>query len=201
VVLFLWDCLIFLIPNSTFLIRTLSWAAIMKNNNSDLTTTISKPIIGVMGGAQVSEEVYRMAYELGVLIAEQGWILLNGGRDAGVMRASAQGAKSKGGLTIGVLPGASKHEANPFIDIPIVTNLGDARNLINVLSSDIVVACPGSAGTISEVAMALKNNKAVILLKFPLITAFQTYADRGQLFYAESPSECITKIENLLESF
>ena len=157
-----------------------------------------RPIIGVMGGASVSEEVYRMAYELGALIAEQGWILLNGGRDAGVMRASAEGAKSRGGMTIGILPGASKAQANPFIDIPVVTNLSDARNLINVLTSDVVVACPGSAGTITEVAMALKNGKSVILLKFDLRAVLREYERSGLLRYVETPRECVREIRRLL---
>ncbi len=157
-----------------------------------------KPIIGVMGGSQVESEVKEMAYELGALIAEQGWILLNGGRDAGVMRASAEGAKSKGGMTIGILPGDSAKDANPFIDIPIVTNLADARNLVNVLSSDVVVACQGSAGTISEVALALKNNKPVILLSFDLGLAFREFSLRGQLHSAQTPAECIAKIQEIL---
>ena len=157
-----------------------------------------RPIIGVMGGASVSEEVYRMAYELGALIAEQGWILLNGGRDAGVMRASAEGAKSRGGMTIGILPGASKAQANPFIDIPVVTNLSDARNLINVLTSDVVVVCPGSAGTITEVAMALKNGKNVLLLKFDLRAVLREYERSGLLRYVETPRECVREIKRLL---
>ncbi len=157
-----------------------------------------KPIIGVMGGALVSQEVYDMAFELGRLIAQNGWILLNGGRDAGVMRASAKGAKREGGMTIGVLPGDSKDQANPFIDIPIVTHMSDARNLINVLSSDIVVACPGSAGTITEVALALKNEKIVILLNFSLGSLFKDFQLQGQLFEEMSPSACVTRIKSLL---
>ena len=157
-----------------------------------------KPIIGVMGGALVSQEVYDMAFELGRLIAQNGWILLNGGRDAGVMRASAEGAKREGGMTIGVLPGDSKDQANSFIDIPIVTNMSDARNLINVLSSDIVVACPGSTGTFTEVAMALKNEKIVILLNFSLGSLFKDMKLDGQLFEETSPSACVTRIKSLL---
>lgn len=153
--------------------------------------TLRKPIIGVMGGASVSDSVYDVAFKLGQLVAQQGWVLLNGGRDAGVMRASAQGAKSQGGTTIGILPGNNAFQANPFIDIPIVTNLSDARNLINVLSSDIIVACPGSAGTISEIALALKNEKKVILLKFDVLNMFKEYKEQGLLFYAETPGECL----------
>jgi len=153
-----------------------------------------------MGGANVSKAVEKTAFELGALIAENGWILLNGGRNAGVMRASAQGAKSKGGLTIGILPGSSKFEANPFIDIPIVTNIADARNLINVLSSDVVVACHGSAGTISEIALAVKNLKPVILLNFDPGSGFAEYTKNGLLLSADSPVQCIEKIKDILSS-
>ena len=155
-------------------------------------------IIGVMGGADVSVETEQLAFELGALIAENGWTLLNGGRNAGVMRASAKGAKLKGGLTIGILPTGNKKDANPFIDIPIVTNLSDARNLVNVLSSDVVIACPGSAGTITEVAMALKNNKLVVLLNFDLRLVFQEYVKNGLLKYTDSPAECIKIIKQIL---
>lgn len=158
-----------------------------------------RPIIGVMGGADVSDLDYQLAYELGALIAENGWILLNGGRDAGVMRASAEGAKSRGGTTIGILPTASKNDANPFIDIPIVTNLADARNLINVLSSDVVVACPGSAGTLSEVALALKNNRTVILLRLDVGRAFEKYRDSGALIEAGDVQECVRIILQLVD--
>ncbi|MBN1561399.1 TIGR00725 family protein [candidate division KSB1 bacterium] len=154
-------------------------------------------IIGVMGGATVSDLDYQLAYELGALVAERGWILLNGGRDAGVMRASAEGAKSRGGTTIGILPTASKADANPFIDIAIVTNLADARNLINVLTSDVVVACQGSAGTLSEVALALKNGKTVFLLRLDVGSAFQEYRQKGRLIDVSTAQECVDKIAGL----
>ncbi len=157
-----------------------------------------RPIIGVMGGANVSDLDYQLAYELGVLVAENGWILLNGGRDAGVMRASAEGAKRGGGTTIGILPSASKEDANPFIDIPIVTNLADARNLINVLSSDVVVACAGSAGTVSEVALALKNKKPVILLRLDVGHTFEEYQKTGALMSAGTAQECARMISQLV---
>lgn len=158
-----------------------------------------RPIIGVMGGAAVSDLDYQLAFELGALIAERGWILLNGGRDAGIMRASAEGAKSRGGTTIGILPTASKGDANPFIDIPILTNLADARNLINVLTSDVVVACPGSAGTMSEVALALKNGKTVFLLRLDIGAAFQEYRQKGQLIEIRTAQECVDMLAALLE--
>jgi uncharacterized protein (TIGR00725 family) len=159
-----------------------------------------RPIIGVMGGARVSREVYNSALHLGELIAKNGWLLLNGGRNAGVMRAATEGAKRKGGTTIGILPGNDAAESNPFIDIPIVTNMGDARNVINVLTSDVVVACPGSAGTISEIALALKNYKHVILLGWSLAPLFEEERSAGQLLEAQTAEQCVALISRLLKT-
>ncbi len=123
-----------------------------------------KIVVGVMGGGSASAEVVDAAYRLGTLIARQGWVLLNGGRVAGVMDASARGARAEQGLTVGILPGRDLEGMSDAIDIPIVTGMGDGRNSINVLSSDVVIACAGGAGTLSEVALALKSGRDVILL-------------------------------------
>ncbi len=104
------------------------------------------------------------AYQLGKLIAQQGWGLLTGGRQAGVMNAASQGAKAAGGLTIGILPDNNTDRVSEAVDIAIVTGMGNARNNINVLSSDAIVACGMGVGTASEIALALKNGKKVILL-------------------------------------
>lgn len=104
------------------------------------------------------------AYKLGRTIAQQGWILLTGGRKAGVMDAASQGAKSVDGLTIGILPGKDDGGISEAVDIAIFTDMGNARNNINVLSSDVIIACGIGAGTVSEIALALKSHKKVILL-------------------------------------
>ncbi|MDZ7316461.1 MAG: TIGR00725 family protein [candidate division KSB1 bacterium] len=158
-----------------------------------------KFVIGVMGGAQVSRQDYDQARQLGELIAEQGWILLNGGRDAGVMRASAEGAKRRGGLTLGILPGPDADEANPFIDIAVATGMGSARNVINVLSSDVIVACRGGAGTISEIALALKSGKTVILLGWSTAPLFAQEAEEGRLVTVETPQACIETIRRMVK--
>jgi uncharacterized protein (TIGR00725 family) len=157
-----------------------------------------KTVIGVMGGADVPADVIDVAYALGAAIAAKGWILLNGGRDAGVMRASSRGAKSENGEVIGVLQGGSKADANPYVDIAIATGMGDARNLINVLSSDVVIACRGSAGTFSEIALALKNGKPVVLCRFDCRAIFDSYVRSGLLVYADSVYECIRHVEKML---
>ncbi|MEM2345413.1 MAG: TIGR00725 family protein [Archaeoglobaceae archaeon] len=123
--------------------------------------------IGVIGSGFCNEETYKLAYRVGELIAEKGCILINGGL-GGVMEASAKGAKSKGGITVGVLP-RGVEEANPYIDIKIATNMGHARNMIIVHSSDALISIGGEYGTISEIAIALKERKRVASLKPPVI--------------------------------
>ena len=150
-----------------------------------------KPVIGVMGGADVDARVADMAERLGTLIAQRGWVLLNGGRNAGVMAASARGAAAAGGTVIGILPGMNREGSSPDLDFAIVTGLGDGRNLVNVLSSDVVIACPGSAGTLSEVALALKNGKRVISLGFDPGPSVDSYRRSGSLTSAGSPEDAI----------
>jgi uncharacterized protein (TIGR00725 family) len=121
------------------------------------------PIVAVVGagdctGRPQEEEV---AEAVGHALAEAGAILICGGR-GGVMAAACRGAKSAGGLTIGVLPGNSAAEANPYVDIPIVTGMGEARNVIIVRTSHAVIAVGGEFGTLSEVAFALKLGRPVI---------------------------------------
>jgi len=151
-----------------------------------------------MGGGTANESDEQDAYTLGALIANQGWILLNGGRESGVMKASAKGASDQGGLTIGILPGSNPQEASQYIRIPIVTGLGNARNCINVLSSDVVVACPGGMGTLSEIALALKCGKPVILLNYEKDKGFEAFQHAGNLWYAGSPQEVIDIIQEFI---
>jgi hypothetical protein len=150
-----------------------------------------RTVIGVMGGAVANDSVTANAYEVGRLIAEQGWVLLNGGRDVGVMAASAMGASEAGGFVIGILPGENSSAASPYVDVAIPTGMGDARNVINVLASDAVIALPGGAGTVSEVELALKSGRSVIALDFELGTAFDQYYAKGLLIDARTPHDAI----------
>ncbi len=152
------------------------------------------------GGEIVSPGDYEVARHLGALIAKEGWILLNGGRASGIMGASARGAKENGGLTIGILPGTDPDWASEYIDIPILTGIGLARNYVNVLSSAVVVALPGRTGTISEIALALNIGKKVISLNFDLGPLFERYEENKQLIYAKQPEEVVDLIKKLLES-
>jgi len=158
-----------------------------------------RTIIGVMGGAFVDEAVASSAYELGRLVAENGWVLLNGGRDAGVMRASARGAGDAGGLVVGILPSDDTKGVAPWVDVAIPTGMGDARNAINVLASHVVVALAGGPGTVSEIALALKSGRNVVLLGFPLGVPFDSFYESGQLVDAETPHEAIDCVARFLE--
>ncbi|HDS08968.1 MAG TPA: TIGR00725 family protein [Firmicutes bacterium] len=117
--------------------------------------------IGVIGGSVCREDAAETAYQVGKKIAEMGAVLISGGL-TGIMEYSAKGAKEAGGLTVGILPGGNEKTANKFIDIPIVTDMGHARNIIVVRSSDIIIAIEGSLGTLSEIALGLKIGKPII---------------------------------------
>lgn len=121
-------------------------------------------------GENASPEENEIAFELGKAVAEKGWIVLTGGRSFGVMDAAMRGAHEGNGLTIGILPNDNSANASDHADIKIMTGIGSARNLINILSSHIVVVVGMAAGTASEVALALKANKKVILLQQDEIT-------------------------------
>jgi hypothetical protein len=146
--------------------------------------------IGVIGGGQCSDEEGKMAEEVGREIAKRGAILVCGGL-GGVMEAAARGAEAEGGKTIGILPGSQREQANPYIQIPIVTNLGHARNIIVVLSSQAVIAIGGSYGTLSEIAFALQHNIPVIGLKTWSIS--KQGKEDTSIILATTPKEAVEK--------
>jgi uncharacterized protein (TIGR00725 family) len=117
--------------------------------------------IGVIGGFPCSPEEARLAEAVGRALARQGAIVVCGGM-GGVMEAVCKGARSEGGTTIGILPGERRSEANSYVQIPVVTGMGPARNIIVVNSSQAVIAIGGSYGTLSEISFALKNGIPVI---------------------------------------
>jgi uncharacterized protein (TIGR00725 family) len=118
-------------------------------------------IIAVIGNSSCSPEEAKLAETVGELLAQQGVIIICGGL-TGVMEAVCRGAKSKGGLTVGILPGQDSSMANPWVDIPVVTGIGEARNVAVVKSAQAVIAIGGSYGTLSEIAYALKSSIPVI---------------------------------------
>ena len=121
--------------------------------------------IAVIGGASCDDLTRRDALAVGRGIAEAGAVLLCGGR-SGVMEAAAEGARSVRGRTVGILPGSGPASSPPnrFIEIPIYSGLGQARNLVLILSADAVIAVGGEWGTLSEIAMAMKHARPLVLL-------------------------------------
>ena len=122
-----------------------------------------KKVVSVIGGHSCKKEVEQIAQNLGKNLAKVVDILICGGL-SGTMKAVCSGFKAGGGLTIGIIPSYNKNDANPFVDIVIPTGLGLARNVLVVKSADVVVALPGEAGTLSEIAYALQFGIPVISL-------------------------------------
>ena len=117
--------------------------------------------VAVVGAGRASEDEARVAEAVGRALAEAGAVLVCGGL-GGVMEAACRGAKAAAGTTVGILPGASRADANAYVDVAIATGLGEARNALVVRAADALVAVGGEYGTLSEVAIALKAGKPVV---------------------------------------
>ncbi|MCU0645959.1 MAG: TIGR00725 family protein [bacterium] len=129
--------------------------------------------------------------EVGYQIAQRKAILICGGL-GGVMEAACRGAKQEGGTTIGVLPGIDKFSANKFVDIPIVTGIGEARNSIIVRTADALIAIGGKYGTLSEIAFALAFGKPIVGL--------QTWQGINGIIQSASPAEAVETVFLLIET-
>ncbi len=129
-----------------------------------VSSSRNRPHIGVIGAGECDEALARRAEEVGQGLAEAGAVLVCGGM-GGVMAAACRGAKLAGGLTVGILPGQDRVEANPFVDIAVATGINEARNLAIIRTADALIAVGGSFGTLSEIGFALKAGKRVIGLE------------------------------------
>ena len=109
--------------------------------------------VSVIGGGTVTESEASVAEQTGRLLGERDHTLVCGGR-GGVMEAACRGATETGGRTVGILPGEDRRAANPYVDVPIATGLGHARNALVVLNGDAVIAVDGGVGTLSELGFA-----------------------------------------------
>lgn len=167
-----------------------------------MTGVPRRPVIGVMGSGAPRPATLHTARALGRLLAGAGWIVLTGGLPAGVMEAAAAGARSvPGSLTVGVLPSGPDGPVSPEIDVALFTGVGEARNVINVLSSDVVVACGVEGpGTASEVALALRLARPTVLLAAdPTALAFyRALAGPGALHAADTAEAAVELIERRL---
>ncbi len=150
---------------------------------------MQKKIIAVIGGHSCTPEVERTAQELAKKLAKVVDILVCGGL-SGVMEAVCSGFKAGGGLTIGIIPSYNKTDANKFVDIAIPTGLGLARNVLVVKSADVVVALPGRAGTLSEIAYCIQFGIPVVSLGS---------WDIPGVIQVKTVQEAETKIKELLE--
>lgn len=140
------------------------------------------------------------AEEVGRLVAEAGAIVVSGGL-SGVMEAVSRGAKRAGGLTVGVLPGFDKRDANPYVDIPLATGMGYMRNTLNVRFGDAVIMISGGIGTLNELTVAYEDKPTVILEgtggwadRMRTVAYKGVHLDEGGrnvLRYAKSPREAV----------
>lgn len=120
--------------------------------------------VAVAGAGICGPELTILAEDVGRGIARADAILICGGL-GGVMEGAARGAAEEGGLTVGILPGRDAHDANPYIQLPLPTGLGEGRNVLVARTADVLIAIGGEWGTLSEVAMARKCHVPVILLR------------------------------------
>ncbi len=145
--------------------------------------------IGIIGAGIAEKDIYEMAYEVGKSLAEKGAIIYTGGL-GGVMEAVSKGAYEAGGITVGILPGHRYEDANPYVKIPVLTDMGHARNVILVRSVELVIAIAGGYGTLSEIALALKMWKPVI--------GINTWENIPGVYYVSSVEELLEKLKELL---
>lgn len=172
---------------------------------SNLKNGTLNKIVGIIGSGETGP-MDEIARAFGRLIGKAGYILLNGG-GSGIMEASAQGAAESGGVVVGILPSNSIDDPrfkgrfpNPYVHIPIYTGLSDARNAIIVKSSDLVVAFKGGAGTLSEISLAIKNKKFVLIVNWEnLILPDSFPVDLFQ--HVQGSDEAFLFIQNFLTKY
>jgi uncharacterized protein (TIGR00725 family) len=149
---------------------------------------MQKQVVSVVGGHSCTKEVEQIAQKLGKKLAKVVDYLISGGL-SGTMEAVCRGFKRGGGITIGILPSYDKKSANQFVDIAIPTGLGLARNVLVVKSADVVIALPGEAGTLSEIAYCLQFGIPVISLGSWEISG---------VLKAQDPQEAIRQVKKIL---
>ncbi len=172
--------------------------------------------IGIIGqserrGEQIPRYVLDIAYEVGYLIAKEGWLLFSGGRN-GVMEAASKGAHDGGGTTVGILPSLDVFEANEYVDIPITTGLGmGLRSELMIQTVDAVVMIGGKNGTLKELSAAYLNSKPIVIVNrtgdfansIPSILYEGKYLDSRknvEIMFADTPQDVIAILKNVLKN-
>jgi uncharacterized protein (TIGR00725 family) len=158
--------------------------------------TKKQPIIAVIGGSSCNQKEAKLAEEVGRELAKRGATLVCGGL-GGVMEAACKGANAEGGVTIGILPGDNRDAANPYVSIPIVTNLGYARNVAVVKSGQVVIAVGGNYGTLSEISHALQSGIPVVGLNTWSIA--RNGKEDKSIITAKSAAEAVEKALKAVE--
>ncbi|HEY50535.1 MAG TPA: TIGR00725 family protein [Dehalococcoidia bacterium] len=156
--------------------------------------TEQKRFIAVIGGSDCTPEESRLAEEVGRELARKGAILICGGL-GGIMEAACKGASAEDGLTVGILPGGSRQTANPYVQIPIVTSMGEVRNVIIVKSAGAVIAIGGGYGTLSEIGHALRNDIPVIGLNTWSLS--RNGQPDNSIVPAQNPADAVNKALNM----
>jgi uncharacterized protein (TIGR00725 family) len=163
-----------------------------------------RSLIAVVGpGEGANAEQIRISELLGRAIAERGWVTLTGGRAAGVMAAATRGAATANGLTIGLLPGATRAGAAPDLDVALATGLGEARNAVIATAADGMVACGMNPGTLSEVSLALRARKpvAILCVDHSAIVFLQSLGtDAGRVHIPDGPQAAVDWLSAKLDA-
>jgi uncharacterized protein (TIGR00725 family) len=146
--------------------------------------------VGVVGEGRCSKRTAAEAERVGRAIAIAGAVLFTGGR-GGVMEAASRGAAEAGGTVVGILPGFDGGDANRWVQIPVVTGMDQARNVILVRSCDAVIAVGGMYGTLSEIALALKLGIPVVGLRTWRLR--QPDGRRVSIVVARSPDDAVAR--------
>ncbi|HNU90423.1 MAG TPA: TIGR00725 family protein [Spirochaetota bacterium] len=163
---------------------------------------MKRPQVTVIGSHEESRFMVE-AYEIGRHIARRNWILVCGGR-GGIMEAASRGASAEGGIVVGILPGVDFNDANPYLTAAIASGIGFARNSMNVLSGDVVVAIGGRTGTMSELSYAFQYGRPMIICSFAdgWSAGFADLAlredDRSLIHMAATPTEAMDTLDALL---
>jgi hypothetical protein len=129
----------------------------------DRITAPPVAFVAVIGGTVTDAETDAAAERVGALLAQAGAVVVTGGRD-GVAAAASRGASEAGGLTVGILPGRERSEANPWVQVAVPTGLGELRNALVVMDADAVIAFPGAYGTLVEVGFALHTERPIFMV-------------------------------------
>lgn len=145
-------------------------------------------VVSVIGAGECTPEQAQLAEEVGRLLAEEGVVLVCGGR-SGVMEAACRGAQQAGGITIGLLPGNNPSEGNQYLTVALPTGLGHARNALVAVAGMAVISIGGGPGTLSEIGLALKTGRRVITLKSWSMK--DANDEQAPVLVAQTPAEAV----------